>query len=71
MAGFLTSGTFNMAYRYAELAVCSLSVAVTIATTPLQNTRRDGQAEFSLNTCKRHATVVPHRNWNHSSSAGK
>ena len=46
-AGRLYSSPGNRAHCYAELAVSSLAVAVTIASTHFAYPRRDGQAELA------------------------
>ena len=54
----------NRAYCYAELAVSSLAVAVTVASTYYAFPRRDGRAELawvaSLNTTMVYPRTVTH-----------
>jgi len=45
--GQYANSSGNRAYYYAEIAVSSLAVAITIASTHYSYPRRDGQAEWA------------------------
>jgi len=66
--GLCANSPGNGVYYYAELAVSSLAVAVTIASTPYAYPQRDGQAELAwmawLNTKMVYLRTVTHLSTN-------
>jgi len=57
--GQYASSPGNMTYCYAELAVSSLAMAVTTASTHVAYPRRDGQAELARVAWSNTKTVYP------------